>query len=127
MWRKRQNEKVTNEVLELEIPSFEVNRFPSMVKPHSNLFAATIKSNIVAFGDNRKTFRFLDESFLFIEIYSGKTKTWKHQYVQIDKRICYCVGSFMSKLYLIGGWFIISNKYLSSCYSYDINKTNEIK
>ena len=75
---KDKNGKVTNEVLELEIPSFKVNRFPSMVKPHSYLFTATIKSNIVAFGDNRKTCRFFDKSYQFIEIYSGKTKTWNH-------------------------------------------------
>ena len=47
---KDKSGKVTNEVLELEIPSYKVNEFPSMIKPHSHFFAATIKSDIFAIG-----------------------------------------------------------------------------
>ena len=122
------NKKITNEVLELEIPSFRVNRFPSMVKPHSYFFAATIKSDVVAIGENQETDMFLDKSLLFIEIYSEKTKTWNHQYIQIDDRICFGVRSFLSKLYLIGGYNNSSCKTVSSCYIYDIKSKiwNEI-
>ena len=49
---KDRNGKVTNEVLELKIPTFEVNKCPSMVKPHYIVELSTIKSSIVAVGDN---------------------------------------------------------------------------
>ena len=45
------NRKITNEVLELNIPSFKVEKFPLMVKPHYFLYLATIKSGIIAIGD----------------------------------------------------------------------------
>ena len=42
---------MTNKVLELEIPSFKVKKFPSMLKPHFVLYLTTIKSDIVAISN----------------------------------------------------------------------------
>ena len=117
---KYKNEKVENEVLELELPSFEIKKFPSTVKPHYIYNLATINSDIIAVCGKVKPNDSL-ESAVSVEIYSEKTKTWSHQYVQIDERKRYCVSSFMSKLYLIGGWIDCNNESLISCYSYDIN------
>ena len=119
--------KFTNEVLKLEIPSFKVKKFPSMFKPQLFLYLTTIKSDIVAISDRVEFDKSVNKSAVSIEIYSKKTKTWTQQYLQIDERICYCVGSFMSKLYLIGGCIKSSGKSLSSCYSYDINSNTKNK
>ena len=124
---KDKNGKVTNEVLELEIPSFKVKKFPSMVKPHLQFSAATINSNVVAVGTRQELKEFLDESFLFLEVYSKKTKTWIHQHIKIDERMFYCIPSFMSKFYFIGGWINSSRKSISSCYTYDINSNTRNK
>ena len=124
---KDKNGKVTNQVLELKVPSFKVEKFPSMVKPHYFFYLATIKSDIIAIGDSVELNKSL-ESAVPVEIYSKKTKTWTYQYVEIDKRDCYCVASFMNKLYLIGGLIKSSYESLKSCYTYDINNNtwNEI-
>ena len=90
---KDKNGETTNEVLKLEIPSFKVKKFPSMVKPHLQLFSATVKSNVVAVGTRQELKEFLDESFLFLEVYSEKTKTWIHQHIKIDERMYYCIHS----------------------------------
>ena len=92
------NDKVTNEVLELEIPSFKLKKFPLMVESYCYLDLVNIKSDILAVSNSIKLDKSLDESTVPVEIYSNKTKTWTHKYVQIDEMICYCVGSFMSKL-----------------------------
>ena len=91
--------KVTNEVLELEKPSFKVNKFPSMVKPHKSLYLATLKSDVVAIGNRVKLYRNLDGPVRSVEIYSQKIKTWTHQYVRIDKNILNSNISFMCNLY----------------------------
>ena len=59
-----------------------------------------------------------------VEIYSEKTKTWKHQYLSIKEWICYCLCSFMNKLYIICGHVRCKKKISSPCYTYDI-KINE--
>ena len=41
--------KITNEVLELEIPSFNVKKLPSMVEPHLHLDLATMNTDVIAF------------------------------------------------------------------------------
>ena len=51
----RDKDKIlTNEVLELEIPSFEVKKFPLTVKPRFVYYLATIKSDVVAIGKRVK-------------------------------------------------------------------------
>ena len=96
---KDKNDNFTNNVLELEIPSFKVNKFPSFVKPHCYAYLATIKSDIVC-----ADYVYIDEkSLLSVQRYSDKNKTWTHRYVQMEERYDYCLSSFMSKLYFVGG------------------------
>ena len=111
---KDKNGKVTNQVLQLEIPSFKLKKFPSMVKQHLYLNLVNMKSDVVAF-DNRSInlSRSLDELAVSVEIYSGKTKTWTHQYVKMNERSHYCISSFMSKLYLIGSNVKSKNKSIN--------------
>ena len=91
----RDKDKIlTNEVLELEIPSFEVKKFPLTVKPRFVYYLATIKSDIVAICDSVESDKRIVESVVSIEIYSEKSKTWTRLYVEIDERISYCVCSF---------------------------------
>ena len=116
--------KVTNEVLELEIPSFNVKKFPSMVEPHLHLDLATMNTDVIAFVKRIELGERLDDSVGFVEIYSDKTKTWTHQYINTEEKSFYCVCSFMGKLYLIGGW---RKKNLSSCHTYDINENTWIE
>ena len=66
------NRKITNEVLELEIPSFKEKKFPSMVIPHKSLYLATLKSDVVAVCNRVKLFRNLDGPVRSVEIYSKK-------------------------------------------------------
>ena len=120
---KDKNKKVTNEVLELEIPSFKMNKFPPMVEPHFYFYLAIVKSHIIAIGDGFKFDKSLDEPAVFVEIYSEKNKKWTHKYVKMEKRSFYCVGSFMNKLYLLGGWIKSCVKSLSSCYIFDFNSS----
>ena len=47
--------------------------------------------------------------------------------MQTDERIDYCITSFMSKLYLIGGWIKRSGKSVSTCTIYDNNSSTWIK
>ena len=55
--------KVTNEVLELEVPSFKVKKFPSMVEPHHYFHLDTIKSYILAIGDSVELNKSLEQGF----------------------------------------------------------------
>ena len=87
--------KITNQVLELKIPSFEMKKFPSMVKPHCYLKLVNIKSDILAIGNRTKLNKSLEDSVVFTEIYSGKAKIWNHQYTKSEEKSSYCVGSFM--------------------------------
>ena len=41
----------------------------------------------------------------------------------MEERSFYCVGSFINKLYLIGGWIKSCGKSLRSCYTFDINSS----
>ena len=121
---KDKNCKDTNQVLELKVPSFEVTEFPFMAKPHSFQRLATINSEIFAIVDNKRVYRQLGSSCSSVEIYSEKSRTWKHQYINFEERFGYCICSLMSKLYLVGGWIESSDTNLSSCYSYDTNSKN---
>ena len=105
--------KVTNEVLELEIPSFNVKKFPSMVEPHLHLDLATMNTEVIAFVKRIDLGERLDDSVGFVEIYSDKTKTWTHQYINTKEKSFYCVCSFMGKLYLIGGWRKKKSQFVS--------------
>ena len=72
---KDKNGKVTNEVLELEIPSFELNKFPSMVKLHKSLYLATLKSDVVAIGERVELTEGTDGPVRSVKLCSQKTKT----------------------------------------------------
>ena len=85
--KKDKNGKNTYEVLELKIPSFKVNKFPSMVEPRYFLKLATIKSDILTVGEKRELNKSLDKSVITVEIYSENYKIWTHQCVINDKRI----------------------------------------
>ena len=97
-----------------------------MVEPHLHL--ATMNTDITAFGKRKELDDNFDDSNGFVEIYSDKTKTWTHQYIKTEEKSCYCVGSFMGKLYLTGGYIKRSRKRPNSCCTYDINSNtwNEI-
>ena len=96
-----------------------------MVEPHLHLDLATMNTDVIAFCKTIELGKSLDDSVGFVEIYSDKTNTWTQQYIKTEEKSFYCVGSFMGKLYFVGGW---RKKSLSSCCTYDINKNtwNEI-
>ena len=124
---KDKKENITNEVLELKTPSFKVNKFLSMVQPHCYSDLVVIKSDVLAVGKSTELIESLNKSVVTVEIYSGKTKTWTNHIIDTEEKFCYCIGSFMSNLYLVGGC-IIGYKSLSTCYTYDTNTNtwNEI-
>ena len=125
---KDKNGKVTNEVLELEIPSFNEKIFSSIVEPLCYSDLVNIKSDIIAFNNRLELDKSSDDSIVPVEIYSDKTKTWTNQFINTEEKYCYNVSSYMGKLYLIGGYINNSDKSLSSCYTYKINsnKWNKI-
>ena len=92
-----------------------MKKFHSMVKPHWHFDLVTLKSNIFVFDDRVYSNESLDKSNIPVEIYSEKTKTWTHKYVEMKERYDYCLISFMSKLYLIGGHSKCSDRHISSC------------
>ena len=116
---KDKNGEITNKVFELEISSFKVHKFSSMIKPHNYLNLVNVKSDILAISDEKKFGESLDNSVISAEIYSEKTKSWSNLDFKIEEKSCYCVSSFMGKLYLIGGYIDSSDESLSSSYSYD--------
>ena len=95
---KDKYKKFKNEVLELEIPSFKVKKFPSMVEPHCYLKLVNIKSDLIAFSKTIELDKSLDDSILPVEMFSDKTKTWTHKVIKTKEKFCYCVSSFMGKL-----------------------------
>ena len=66
------NRKLTNQVLEVKFPSFEVVEFQFMTQPHICLKVATINSEIIAFIDSNEQ---LGYSCTSVEVYSEKTKS----------------------------------------------------
>ena len=100
------NKNNLNQVLEVKIPSFEVIEFPSMEKSHYALHITTINSEIIGIFNNYTEFEKLGSSSTSVEVYSEETKTWKHQYVNLGEPISYCLCSFKSRLYIIGGCVI---------------------
>ena len=121
----KRNRKLTNQVLEVKFPSFEVAEFQFMTKPHVCLKVATIHSEIFAFFDSNEQ---LGYSCTSVEVYSEKTKSWKHHYVNFEERFDFCLCSFMGKLYIIGGSNKSTYENDRSCYTYDIksNKLNKM-
>ena len=121
------NGKTTNEVLELEIPSFKMKEFPSMVKPHYDLISINIQSDVLVMSKRVELYKSLIKPVVSVEIYSKKAKTWTHRYVEMKEQFYYCITSFMSKLYLIGGWNV-NESIFTSCCTYDIsnNTLNKI-
>ena len=83
---KDKNGKVTNEVLELKIPSFKVYKFHSMVGQHFYLDLVNNKSNILAVGNRIKLDESLDCSVLFLEICSENTEYWTHRYIETEEK-----------------------------------------
>ena len=71
---KDKKEKITNEVLKLEIPSFKVNKFPSMVGPHYYLDLVNIKSDILAICYSQDKNNNVDLFSVCAKIYSEKQK-----------------------------------------------------
>ena len=67
---KDKNGKITNEVLELKIPNLKLKQIPSMLKPHCYSDLVVIKYNILAIGHRIELDESLDDSVLFVEIYS---------------------------------------------------------
>ena len=114
------NYEVTNQVLEIKIPSFQVTKFPPMVKPHNRLRATTINSEIFAIVEGKNVYEKLGNFRTSVEIYSEETKSWKHQYINFEERIGCCICSFMGKLYIIGGWNKSRYESDCSCFTYDI-------
>ena len=124
---KDKNGEITNKVFELESPSFKVHKFPSMIKPHYYLNLVNIKSDILAISDEKNLDESLDKSIISTEIYSEKTKSWSNLDFTIKEKCCYCVGSFMGKMYLIGGYNISYEESLSSSYSYNFDSNTWIE
>ena len=124
---KDKNGEITNKVFELESPSFKVHKFPSMIKPHYYLNLVNIKSDILAISDEKNLDESLDKSIISTEIYSEKTKSWSNLDFTIKEKCCYCVGSFMGNLYLIGGYNISYEESLSSSYSYNFDSNTWIE
>ena len=50
---KEENGEITNKVFELEIPSFKVHKFPSIIKPHYYSNIVNIKSDILGISDKK--------------------------------------------------------------------------
>ena len=115
-----ENYQLKKQVFGLKLPNFEVTEFPSMVTLNNNLNLVTHESDIVAVGNNYKLNKKFDEPVLSMEIYSRKNKTWTHQYVEFGGSEHYCVCSFKSNLYIIGGWLKDNDVYLSDVFTYDI-------
>ena len=105
---KDRNERCLNQVSEIKLPNFKVSKFPLMEKPHDMLQITSVNCDIFAIVD--KSF---EKSTTSVEIYSGKNKSWKHQYVQIEERCYFFLCSFMKKLCVIGGWVKSDDKGLS--------------
>ena len=99
-----------------------------MAKPHSSLQTTTINSEIFAIVDSINNDISMGKIRTSVETYSEKTRTWKHKYIEFEERVFYCISSFMSKLYIVGGWIKSSDINLRSCYTYDIHseKLNKI-
>ena len=67
--------KITNEVLELGAPSFKVNTFPSTVNLNFYFYLSTVKSDVIAVGDEIKLGVNLDKPAVFVEVYFGTRVT----------------------------------------------------
>ena len=121
------NKKDLNQVLDVKIPSFEVTEFPFMEKRHYLLKLTTIKSEIFGIADSYVQYKKLGSSRKSVEIFSEKTKTWKHQYIKFEERFYFCLCSFMSKVYIIGGYIKSKKTSISSCYTYNIKNNKRYK
>ena len=95
---QNENYEDTNKVLEIKIPSFKVTEFPPMVKPHNRLHLTTINSEIVAIVDSTSNCTCMGKMLTPVEIYSEKSKTWKHQHIEFEERFFYCKSSYIKKL-----------------------------
>ena len=114
------NGLLTNQVLEVKIPSFEVAEFPTMAKPHSYLRVAAISSKMFAIVNSVDVCGKLGNCFTSVEVYSEITKSWRYKYINVKEQLYYCLCSFMNKLYIIGGQDF-RYKSIRSCNTYDIS------
>ena len=106
--------KCKNQVLEVNLPSFEVTTFPLVVEYQYKYNLVPVNTGLLAIGDTK-----FDESFqkcfMNVEIFSQSSKTWRHHDVQFDNRTSYCACFFMRKLYVIGGYLVKNGNLLGSC------------
>ena len=122
---KDKNGKVTNEVLELKIPSFDLIKFPSTVKPHYEFELLNFNSGVFARCDTLELNQKLGKSKVSVETYSEKNESWTHQYIQVEENHYYCITSFMNKLFTIGGWIFDENDDkggFSMCFVYNFKR-----
>ena len=120
---KDKNNKSTNKVFEVNIPSFAVTEFPSMVNPHYPYYKSqlvNVNNDIFAISHSLELNVNLQYSVTSVEIYSDKNKTWKYQYVKTDEKELYSVCSFMKQLFVIGGWSDSNQTSLGSCCTYNL-------
>ena len=109
---KDKNNNCLNRVFEMKLPSFEVTKFASMVKPRVGARLVVVDSDVMAIGGGWP--KHLRKSIIPVEIYFNKIKFWQLQYIQIEEKYCFCLCFFMKKLFVIEGWVNSSNKTLSS-------------
>ena len=83
---KNKNDKCYNTVWEVKIPSFELRKFASLVKPRCRLGLYVVNSDIIAIGGDVNFNEELKKTIKSIEIYSDKSKTWQLHYIQIRER-----------------------------------------
>ena len=114
------NKKSYNKVGIFKTAKFEVCDFPFMIKPRNRFLLVNLNNDILAVGGDANQCKELKKSVKSIEIYSNKTKSWQHQYIQVEEKCNYCVCSFMKELFIIGGWIISSDVSLNTCFNYSM-------
>ena len=87
----------------MNLPNLDVSEFASMEKSRDLLQITTINSDIFAIVDSVELYESLEKALTPVELYSDRTKTWQHQYVQIEERYYYSLCSFRKQLFVIGG------------------------
>ena len=114
------NTKYTNQVLKMKVPSFEVSKFPYMVKPRCNLGSVVLNSDIMAIGGLVNVKQDIAKSTKSIEIYCDNLKNWKLQSIQMTERFNFGCCYFMKKLFVIGGWIKTGDISLRLCQTYSL-------
>ena len=116
-WGKDEKNKLKQQISKVKAPSFEVTEFPSAEYLHDLLKIATINSDVFAMADSGEVFEKLRNKFTSFITYGETSEIWLQN--RTEQRFYYCVCSFMSKLYVIGGRVFGYDKARSSCLTYD--------